>query len=160
MMNVGLDASTLLASVKREGEKFHNEALELARMISVRGVRGVSSALVHIEVPGALSSATSMPIEKVYEVTASLMAGFSVDTPPFEGQVERATEMMLDLRSTKRKAGIGSADFHYLSTAYNHGCRIFITTDEKHLLRQDFRKAVSSYLEVVNPKEALERLPD
>lgn len=157
-MSIGLDASTLLASVKRGGEKYHDDCLKLARVLSEQGARGVSSSLVHIELPGALSSSTSMPIEKIYQTVASLMASFAVDTPPFEGQIDRATEMMLELRDVKRKANIGSADFHYLATAFNQGCRLFVTTDERHLLREDFRKGVSPYLEVLNPAQAVTRL--
>lgn len=144
-MNIGLDASTLIASVKSEGEKYHEQSSQLARKMSSVGATGVCSALVYIEIPGALSSATKMPIEKVYEATASMIAAFRVETPPFEAQIESATEMILELREAKRKGRIGSADFHYLATAHNQGCRLFVTTDENHLLRQDFKKQVSGY---------------
>ncbi len=157
-LNVGLDASTLIASVKRDGEKFHGDALELARRIKDQGHRGVSSSLALIEVPGALSSSTRMPIEKVYDVLVSVLAGFSVDIMPFEGQVDRAVEFMLEFRELKRKADVGSADFHYLAAAYNEGCGLFVTTDEKHLLRPEVRNSLSKYLEVVTPSEALKKI--
>lgn len=157
-MNIGLDASTLLASVKREGEKYHESALKLAAETKSKGVRGVCSSLVLIEVPGALSSATTMPIEKIYETSASVLSAFSVDMMPFESLVDRATELMLEFRDLKRRAGIGSADFHYLASAYNQGCEMFVTTDERHLLRADVRDGLSSYVDIVNPEEALVEL--
>ncbi|HEV2225496.1 MAG TPA: hypothetical protein VGR56_01675 [Nitrososphaerales archaeon] len=157
-MNVGYDASTLLASVKREGEKYHESALKLAAETKSRGLRGICSSLVLIEVPGALSSSTTMPIEKIYETSASVLAAFSVDMMPYEGQVDRATELMLEFRDLKRRAGIGSADFHYLASVYNQGCEIFVTTDERHLLRLDFKKGLSKYVDIVNPEEALKKL--
>jgi predicted nucleic acid-binding protein len=157
-VNIGLDASTLLASVKREGEKYHIGASGLAAETRSKGIRGVCSGLVLIEVPGALSSATTMPIEKIYETFASLLASFSIEMMPFESQVERATELMLEFRDLKRLAGIGSADFHYLAAAYNQGCDMFVTTDERHLLRSDVKKGLSKYLEIVNPEEALAKL--
>lgn len=101
-MNVGLNASTLIASVKREGEKFHEHAVELARRIKDEGHWGVSS-LALIEIPGALSSSTTTPTEKVYEVLVSVLARFSVDIMPFEGQVDRAVEFMLSSENSRER---------------------------------------------------------
>ena len=144
--------------MKREGEKYHEDALELAKRIKEAGHRGISSSLALIEVPGALSSATRMPIERVYEALASVLAGFQVDIAPFEAQVDRAVEMMLEFRELKARANVGSADFHYLAAAYNQGCELFVTTDERHLLRKDSREGFSKYLDLVSPREAVSRL--
>lgn len=57
-MKVGLDSTVLVASVKRAGKPHHNSAVNLAKEISERDGVGVASALVLIEVPGALSSST------------------------------------------------------------------------------------------------------
>jgi len=154
-VNVGLDASTLLASVKREGEKYHKDAVRLANQLKSRDIRGICSSLVLIEVPGALSSATTMPIDKIYETSASVIAAFSVDLMPFEALIDRSIELMLEFRDLKRRAGIGSADFHYLAAAAGQNCKIFVTTDERHLLRPDVRKAFSKYVGILDPTSAL-----
>lgn len=155
-MKIGLDASVLIASVKRAGEKHHAQALGLARRIVAMGHEGVCSALVLTEVPGALASSTAMPVEKIYETEMSLIAGFGVSVRPFEQYADRAVDLMLEFRDLKRRFGIGSADFHHLATASGEGCEIFVTTDERHLLRKECREAFSSYISVCTPFEALE----
>jgi len=156
-LNVGLDASTLVASVKRLGEKSHESAVELSRKISTGHHRGVCSSLALIEVPGALSS-TTMPVDKIYEVTASLAVGFAIDFVPFEANVDRTIDLMLEFRELKRMTRVGFADFHYLASSFGEGCRFFVTTDEKHLLRTDVREAFSKYIRIVSPSEALKEL--
>jgi len=96
-----------------------------------------------------------MPIDKIYETSASVLAAFSVDTMPLEAQIDRSTELMLEFRDLKRRAGIGSADFHYLAAAAGQNCKIFVTTDERHLLRPDVREAFSKYVEVLDPTIAI-----
>ncbi|MBI2648855.1 MAG: hypothetical protein HYW93_04280 [Thaumarchaeota archaeon] len=64
-MKVGLDASVLVASVKRTGEKYHEDALTLAKKMGTGEHEGVCSALLLIEITGALASSTTMPVEKV-----------------------------------------------------------------------------------------------
>jgi predicted nucleic acid-binding protein len=73
-MKIGLDSNVLVASVKKVGEPFHDSALELSRRIKDQNGSGIGSALVLIEIPGALASSSTMPIEKIYEVTASVQA--------------------------------------------------------------------------------------
>lgn len=156
-MKVGLDSSVLVASVKKLGEPYHDSAIELARKISQEDVPSVASALVLIEVPGALAS-TRMPIEKIYQVSISVQASFNVRIMEFEGYVDLARDLMFEFRELKSKWEIGSADFHHVATSVQEGCDFFVTTDEKHLLRSECRKHFEKHIKVANPDQALEAL--
>ncbi|MCL5672635.1 MAG: type II toxin-antitoxin system VapC family toxin [Nitrososphaerota archaeon] len=153
-MKIGLDSSVLVASVKRLGEKFHAPSLGLSKSIGEGGHEGVCSALVLTEVPGALAS-TKMPLDKVYEAEASVLAGFRVRVRPFEQYVDDALDLMLEFRELKRRLDINSADFHHIATAEGEGCDLFVTTDERHLLREDIVHAFSSRIAVRHPAAAL-----
>ncbi len=157
-MKIGLDASVLVAWVKKIGEKYHEDALELSIRITSDGHHGMSSALLLIELPGALASSTTMPIEKIYDVEASVMEKFRLGIKPYEPYVDRAVEFMLEFRSLKTKWEIGSADFHYLATSHQEGCDFFVTTDEKHLLRAECKEAFSKYIRILAPDEAASSL--
>jgi len=119
-LKVGLDSSVLVASVKKLGEPYHNSAIELARKISQEDMPSVASALVLIEVPGALSS-TRMPIEKIYQVSISLQASFNLRIMEFEAYVDLARDLMFEFRELKSKWEIGSADFHHVATSIQGG---------------------------------------
>ncbi|MGD0175583.1 MAG: hypothetical protein ABSC50_02020 [Candidatus Bathyarchaeia archaeon] len=54
-----------------------------------------------------------MPIEKIYEVTASVQAAFKLKIVEFEDYVDLAGELMFEFRDLKSKWQIGSADFHH-----------------------------------------------
>lgn len=157
-MKIGLDAGVLIASVKKRGEKFYPQALALSKKISEGRHEGICSALVLTEVPGALASSTSMPIDKIYETEASLLAGFEVNVRPFEQYADSAVDLMLEFRELKRRFDIGSADFHHIATASGEGCGFFVTVDERHLLKEECRKALAPRISVVTPAEALERV--
>ena len=157
-MKVGLDASVLVASVKRTGEKHHEDALTLAKKMGTGEHEGVCSALLLIEITGALASSTTMPVEKIYDVELSLIKGFRVNMRPFELYADRTVDLMLEFRDLKSKFGIGSADFHYLATASGEGCDFFVTTDEKHLLKRECRERFSKYIPIHTPSEALRSL--
>ncbi len=156
-MRVGLDASTLIASIKRAGEKYHKDARKLSEVILRGGHEGVSSALLLMELPGALAS-TRLPVEVVYTATVSLLDKFNVSVMPYEPYVEKVIELMLEFRDLKARFSIPSADFHYLATSYQEGCELFVTTDERHLLRQECKRELSKYVETLDPSEAVKRL--
>jgi predicted nucleic acid-binding protein len=156
-LKIGLDASVLIASIKRAGEKHHAQSLRLAQRIVARGHEGICSALVLTEVPGALASSTTMPVDKIYETEMSLIAGFKLSVRPFEQYADRAVDLMLEFRELKRRFGIGSADFHHLATAAGEGCELFVTVDERHLLRDECRQAFSNYVSVCTPLDALKK---
>jgi predicted nucleic acid-binding protein len=153
-LRVGLDSSVLVASLKRVGEKHHVDALRLSGLIKSGSHTGVCSALAIIEVPGALASSTTMPVEKIYDVEVSLIDGFQLSFSAFEPHAHMAVEMMLEFRELKRKFGVGSADFHHVATASSEGCIMFVTTDERHLLRHECRDQLSKYIRVCSPAEA------
>lgn len=157
-MIVGLDASVLIASVKKVGEKYHEGALRLSRRMVQAGHRGVCSALLLLELPGALASSTSMPVDRIYDVEVSVIEKFRADVMPYEPYVDRAVEFMIEFRELKTRWEIGSADFHYLATTYQEGAEFFVSTDEKHLLRVECREAISKYITVLNPDEAANSL--
>jgi len=156
-LNVGFDSNVLVASVKKLGEPYHDSAIELARRVSRADVSSLASALVLIEVPGALVS-TKMPIEKIYQVAISLQVNFNLKIMELEAYVDRARDLMFEFRELKAKWQIGSADFHHVATSIQEGCDFFVTTDKKHLLRSECRKHFEKHIRVVNPDEALEAL--
>jgi predicted nucleic acid-binding protein len=157
-LKIGLDSNVLVASVKKFGEPYHKSALDLSRKISQEDMYSVASALVLIEVPGALSSSTSMPIERIYEVSASLQASFKLNIMDFEAYADLAGELMFEFRDLKSKWEIGSADFHHLATSIDERCELFVTTDQKHLLRPECKRNFEKHIKVTNPDEALEAL--
>ena len=154
-MKVGFDSNVMVASVKKVGEPHHDSAIELARRVSRADVSSLASALVLIEVPGALAS-TKMPIERIYQVLASLQANFNLRIMEFEAYVDLARELMFEFRDLKSKWQIGSADFHHVATSIQEGCDFFVTTDEKHLLRSECRKLFEKHIKIAHPDEALE----
>jgi len=145
----------MVASVKKVGEPYHDSAIELARRVSRADVSSLASALVLIEVPGALAS-TKMPIEKIYQVLASLQANFNLRIMEFEAYVDLARELMFEFRELKSKWQIASADFHHVATSIQEGCDFFVTTDEKHLLRSECRKHFEKHIRIAHPDEAVE----
>ncbi len=147
-----------MASVKKLGEPHHNSALDLAHEILKRNAVSVASALVLIEVPGALSSSTKMPIEKIYEVLVSLQANFGLRVMEFEAYVDLARDLMFEFRELKSKWEIGSADFHHVATSIAEGCDLFVTTDEKHILRAECRKDFEKHIRVADPSQAVDAL--
>lgn len=157
-MKFGIDSNVLVASVKKLGEPFHDSALELSRRIIDENMSGVSSALVLTEVPGALAASSKMPIENIYEVTAAVQDQFNLRIMEFESYVKLANELMFEYRDLKSKWQIGSADFHHIATSIQEGCELFVTTDEKHLLRTVCRQALEKQIKVINPTQALERV--
>ena len=154
-MKIGLDSNVLVASVKKLGEPYHKSAIELSRKITQEAMFSVASALVLIEVPGALASSTRMPIEKIYEVSASLQTNFNLRILEFEAYADLARELMFEFRELKSRWEIGSADFHHVATSIGDGCEMFVTTDEKHLLRTECRKNFDGRIKIVNPDEAV-----
>jgi predicted nucleic acid-binding protein len=157
-LKVGLDSSVLVASVKRVGEKHHAASIRLSELIKSGSHTGICSALAKIEIPGALASSTTMPLEKIYDVEVSLIDGFRISFSAFEPNSDMTVEMMLEFRELKRKLGIGSADFHHLASASSEGCAVFATTDERHLLRPECRDQLSKYIRICSPAEAAESL--
>ena len=157
-MKVGLDSNVLVASVKKGGEPHHNSAVNLANEISKRDIVAVASALVLIEVPGALCSSTKMPVEKIYEVLASIQANFKLRIAEFEAYAGLARELMFEFRSLKSKWEIGSADFHHIATSIAEGCDLFVSTDEKHMLREECRLEFEKRIRIATPNQALSEL--
>jgi predicted nucleic acid-binding protein len=154
-MKVGLDSNVLVASVKKVGEPFHDSVLELSKKMKDENVSGISSALALIELPGALASSSKMPIEKIYEVTASVQGQFNLKIMGFESYVDLAKDLMFEFRDLKSKWQIGSADFHHIATSIQESCDFFVTTDEKHLLRTVCREAFEKRIKIINPIQAL-----
>ena len=157
-MKIGLDSNVLVAAVKKLGEPYHRSALELSRKISQGELSGVASALVLIEIPGALSSSTRMPVEKIYEVSVSLQESFRLRIMEFESYVDLARDLMFEFRELKSRWTIGSADFHHIATSIGEGCGLFVTTDEKHILRAECRRNFEKYIKIANPDEAVKVL--
>jgi hypothetical protein len=96
-----------------------------------------------------------MSVEKIFEVELSVQDRFRLSIMPYEPYVQRAVDLILEFRELKRRWEIGSGEFHYFATASQEGCDLFVTTDEKHLLRPECRKAFGKYVRIVNPAEAV-----
>lgn len=99
-----------------------------------------------------------MPIERIYEVSESLQTAFRLRIMGFEDYVDLARELMFEFRDLKSKWQIGSADFHHVATSIQESCDLFVTTDQKHLLRTVCRERFEKHIKVVNPHQALEIL--
>lgn len=155
-MSVALDTGVLVASIKRGGEKYHQEAVQTADLIRESKSNGVCSSLVLIELPGALASSSTMPVEKIHTAELSVQENFNLVILPFHPYVNTTANLMFEFRELKRKLGIEAADFHHLATAIDEGCKAFVTVDEHHLLRRETREALNKYIKILNPKEALE----
>ncbi len=108
--------------------------------------------------PGAPAASTTMPIEKIYVAEATVQKGFNLRIMPFHPYVERAVSLMFELRDLKRRFRVEAADFHHLATAIGEECDVFVTVDERHLLRHEVKEAVKHYIEVCNPREALREM--
>ena len=109
-----------------------------------------------MEVPGALASSSRMPIEKIYEVIGSVQEQFNLRIMEFESYVGLTNDLMFEFRELKSKWQIGSANFHHLATSIQEGCDLFVTTDEKHLLRALCREAFDKHIKIINPTQALQ----
>ena len=155
-MKIGLDSNVLVASVKKVGEPFHESSVALSRRVKNEAGSCICSALVLMEVPGALASSSRMPIEKIYEVIGSVQEQFNLRIMEFESYVDLTKDLMFEFRELKSKWQIGSADFHHLATSIQEGCALFVTTDEKHLLRAVFREAFDKHIKIINPTQALQ----
>jgi len=154
-LNVALDTGVLIASIKRGGEKYHQEAVQIADLIRESGSRGVCSSLVLIEFPGALASSTTMPVEKIFTAEASVQENFNLVILPFHPYVDTAVNLMFEFRDLKRRRGIQAADFHHLATAIDEDVEAFVTVDEHHLLRKETKEELNRYIEILSPKEAI-----
>ncbi len=157
-MNVALDTGVLVASIKKGGEKFHQESIQIADIIRDYKSNAVSSSLALIEFPGALTSSTTMPIEKIYTAEISVQENFNLIILPFHPYVNTTVNLMFEFRELKRKLGIGAADFHHLATAIDEDVEAFVTVDERHLLRRETREALNKYVKILDPNEALKFL--
>lgn len=157
-MKVGLDSGVLVASVKKRGEIYHDSCVVLSGVVSSPPHSAVASALTLTEVPGALASSTSMPVEKIYMSEVSIQEYFTLNILPFEPYVERTVDLMFEFRDLKRRLGIGSADFHHIATGIDERCDLFVTTDKRHLLNDESRHELGKYIRIVDPDEALELL--
>ena len=109
-----------------------------------------------IEIQGALASSRKMPIENIYEVTSSVQEQFRLKVMEFEGYVNLAKDLMFEFRDLKSKWQIGSADFHHPATSIQESCDFFVTTDERHLLRQGCRDAFEKRIKILDPSQAVE----
>jgi len=156
-LKLGIDTSALIASVKREGEKFHNSVLMLSDIIKDHGHRGIASSLVLIELPGALIM-TAIPIDKIFEIEASVQENFNLEILSYEEYIDKTVELMLEFRDLKRGLKIGAADFHHLATSIKESCEIFVTVDEHHLLRPETKQTLQKYIHILDPEEAIQRL--
>lgn len=154
-MRLGIDTSALIASVKKKGEKFHDSAILLSDFIKDNGHIGIASSLVLIELPGALTT-SALPVEKIFEVQASVQDNFNLEILSYDEYVGRTVELMMEFRDLKRI--LGAADFHHLATSIKEGCEIFITVDEHHLLSAETKQALQKYISILSPDEALQKL--
>ena len=72
--------------------------------------------------------------------------------------MERAVSLMFELRDLKRRFRVEAADFHHLATAIGEECSVFVTVNERHLLRHEVKEAVKHYIEVCSPREVLRKM--
>jgi predicted nucleic acid-binding protein len=87
-----------------------------------------------------LASSTTVPIDRIYEALLSVQEHFRLNIMAYESCLERAKELIFEFRELKSKWKIGYADFYHLATCIDEGCSFFVTTDERHLLRDECTK--------------------
>jgi hypothetical protein len=51
-----------------------------------------------------------------------------------------------------------SADFHHITTSIAEGCDMFMTTDEKHISREECRKEFEKHIRTAAPNQAVREL--
>ncbi|NVM03090.1 MAG: PIN domain-containing protein [Candidatus Helarchaeota archaeon] len=158
MKRIGLDTGIYIASVKKKGEKFHDDIKKILKKISFKQYTFISSALILIEIPGGLCASTSMPIQKIYETEKALEENFKMKIFSFDPYIIKAKELMFEFRELKRKFNIESADFHHLATVIQENCPIFLTIDEHHLLKDEFKLKMGKYIDILNPTDFLRTL--
>lgn len=56
----------------------------------------------------------------------------------------------LELKSGGRRDPL---TFHHLATYIEEGCASFVTTDERHLLRKEFRKSFEPHIKIIDPRK-------
>ena len=155
MKRIGLDTGIYIAAIKKRGEKFHDDIQEILKTIDFKDYIFISSALILTEIPGGLCASTSMPIQKIYETEKALQDNFKMKIYSFDPYILRAKELMFEFRTLKRKFNIESADFNYLATAIQENCSIFLTIDEHHLLRDEFKSKMKKYIDILKPSDFL-----
>ncbi len=99
-----------------------------------------------------------MPVDKIYEVLASIQANFKLKIAEFEAHTDLARDLMFEFRGLKSKLETGSEDFHHIATSIAEGCDLFVTTDEKHILREERRKEFEKHIKIAAPNQALGEL--
>ena len=158
-MKIGLDSSVLIASTKKEGENFHDACVELSRLVKGNTTHEViSSSLVLIEFRGGMASSTSADEHVIRKRESEVRDNFDLKVMRFEDYVDKFHELVIAFRELKRRINIPSTDFYHLATCIQEGCDIFVTTDFKHLLTQETRKALQQYIRIVDPTEAVAEL--
>lgn len=158
MLKIGLDTGIFIASIKKREEKFHESILEILKKVSFDQINFFASALILIEIPGGLCAFTKLPIEIIYQIEKSLKNEFKMKILSFEPYISKTKELMFEFRDLKRKFDIESADFHHLASSIQENCSIFLTIDERHLLKDETRGQMKKYIEILNPSEFIERL--
>ncbi len=158
MLKIGLDTGIFIASVKKRGEKFHEPILGILNKILPNQISFFASALTLIEIPGGLCASTKLPIEKIYQIEKSLKNEFQMRILPFEPYIPKTKELMFEFRDLKGQLNIESADFHHLATAIQESCSVFLTIDERHLLKDELRGQMKKYIEILDPSELIERI--
>jgi len=156
MLKIGLDTGVFIASIKKKGEKFHDPILDILKMVSFDQMGFFASALILIEIPGGLCASTKLPIENIYQIEKSLKNEFQMKILPFDPYILKTKELMFEFRDLKNKLNIESADFHHLATSIQENCSFFLTIDEHHLLKDELRVQMKSYIEILNPIEFLQ----
>jgi predicted nucleic acid-binding protein len=105
-----------------------------------------------------LASSTTVPIDRIYEALLSVQEHFRLNIMAYESCLKRAKELIFEFRELKSKWKIGYADFYHLATCIDEGCSLFVTTDERHLLRDECTNALQRIVRILDPDEALSPL--
>ena len=101
---------------------------------------------------------TKMPTVQIWTNLFTINTGYKVSFCVFDKLLWEALRLILAHNESKRKYDVPSANFAHIATAISIKSNYFITMDERHFLREEFKEAFKHELPIVDPNEAVAKL--
>ncbi len=153
-MRLYLDTSAILASIKEREEPEHNDAQALVKSApSINEL--VTSSLSITELTVALAKRTREPEARIGDIITLLTETYDLQIFNHDDFLDATRLVAFEQRNLCRRYDIPSADVHHVSAAYQLEASHLVTTDKKHLLREEARKGLARYVSILSPKETV-----
>ncbi len=156
-MRLYLETSVLLASIKKYEEPEHENAQAIVKSAPSTNEL-VTSSLSVTELTVALAKRTREPEKRVGDIISLLTGTHELRVLSHDDFLDATKLVAFTERDLCRRFNIPSADIHHISAAYQLEAAYLITTDKKHLLREEARKQLAHYVSILSPGEAITRL--